>query len=214
MKRDRTFRKNVGLGRLEDQGNKVLKYFCLDIDRSNHSAKDCAAAIKMSINKLEMAGLNISEIVLFVITGNTGGYGASQHIHPLLVQIGMMSKKSKKMNCQLHALNRGFQGSCEATFGKQGIGQNNIFQGEYIYVKMIRTLHEDGGATIVDAVHSCVVQKLTTSLEWQEESLKHGVAFEECWDRIMATPALDDDDAVDAIAELATTHARNIQNKQ
>ena len=33
---------------LADQGNKVLKYFCLDIDRSNHSAKDCAAAIKNS----------------------------------------------------------------------------------------------------------------------------------------------------------------------
>ena len=80
-----------------------------------------------------------------------------------------------------------------------------------MYVKMIRTLHEDGGAEIVDAVHSCVVQKLTTSLEWQEESLKHGMAFEECWDRVMATPALGDEDTVDAIAELATTHARNIK---
>ena len=42
---------------LDEQGNAVVKYFCLDINRSNHAAKDCAAAIKMSINKLEIAGL-------------------------------------------------------------------------------------------------------------------------------------------------------------
>ena len=155
---------------LDDQGNKVLKYFCLDIDRSNHSAKDCAAAIKMSINKLEKAGLNTSQIEFYTITGDTGGGGAVQHMHPPLVSIAMMSKESKRFNCQLHALNRSFQNACEATFGKQGIGQNNIFQGEYVYVKMIRTLHEDGGAEIVDTVHSCVVQRLTTSLEWQEEA--------------------------------------------
>ena len=59
---------------LADQGNKVLKYFCLDIDRSNHSAKDCAAAaaIKMSINTLKMADINTSEIEVFVITVDAG----------------------------------------------------------------------------------------------------------------------------------------------
>ena len=37
------------------------------------------------------------------------------------------------------------------TFGEQGIGQANVFQAEFIYVKIL-TFHEDGRAKIMDAV--------------------------------------------------------------
>ena len=86
----------------------------------------------------------------------------------------------------------------------------NVFQGEYVYVKMVRTLHEDGGAEIVDTVHSLVVDTLRDSVEWQTEASRHGLACDDCWDWLMVMD-LHDDDAVDAINAMATTNARNIK---
>ena len=106
----------------DKQGQRVIKYFCLDIDRSNHSAKDCAGAIKIGIKRLEVAGLDISMIEFHVITGDTGGGGAVQHIHPLLVANEAMNSDSNKVNCQLHGLSKPLQNACKSTFGKQGIG--------------------------------------------------------------------------------------------
>ena len=195
---------------LDQHGNRVIKYFCLDVDKSSHSAKDCADAIKLSVKKLYMAGLPTS-IEIISITGDTGGGGAVQHIHPPLIANKTMLKESKKFNCQCHGLSRSLQNACEATFGKQGIGQVNIFQGEYVYVKMMRVLHEDGGAEIVDEVHGLVVQKLATSVEWQTEAARHGIPFDELWNRLMAAPELHDDEIQDDVLDLATHHARNIK---
>lgn len=39
----------------DENRRQILKYFCLDVDRSNHSASDCADVIKMSIEKLHVA---------------------------------------------------------------------------------------------------------------------------------------------------------------
>ena len=58
------------------EGNRVIKYFCLDIDKSGHHLKDCASAIKYSVTKLELSGLDTSKVRFICITGNTGGGGA------------------------------------------------------------------------------------------------------------------------------------------
>ena len=73
---------------------------------------------------------------------------------------------------------------------------------------MIKTLHEDGGANIVDAVRYLVVEKLASSRKWQEEAfLLNGVAFEDTWSRLMETP--EEHLCVDVVTELRTTHSRN-----
>ena len=143
---------------------------------------DCASAINVTIKKLKIAGLNMSNITFHAITGDSGGGSAVQHIHPALKQIKVMSKDSKKLNCQCHALSKAFENACIKTFGKQGIGQNSIFQAGYVYVKMIKTLHEDGGAEIVNTVHYLVTEKLAASSSWQmEASQSNGIAFEHMW---------------------------------
>ena len=60
---------------------------------------------------------------------------------------------------------------------------------------------------MLDEVNRLVIDKLSDSAEWQLEAEQHEIPFEEMWSRLMAEP---DDDTVDSITELWTTHARNI----
>ena len=73
-------------GGRDENGKRVIKYFCLDVDKSSHSAKDCADAISVSMKKLRVAGLEIHTFEFHAITGDTGGGGTVQHIHPPLVE--------------------------------------------------------------------------------------------------------------------------------
>ena len=156
------------------------------------------------------ADLGLRNTPVHAILGDTGGGDAVQNIHPPLKEIKVMSKESKKINCQLHGLSKGLQNSCENTFGKQGIGQNNIFQAEYVYVKMLKVLHKDGGSEIIDEIHSLVVCKLRSSSNWQvEASISNEVAFEETWSRLMVMPK--DDSVLNAVTELSASHERNIK---
>ena len=77
---------------------------------------------------------------------------------------------------------------------------------------MMKTLSEDGGLEIVDEVHSLVVDRISTCDEWQREASRHGAAFDNLWDRLMAAPEFEDDDALDAVTDLVTKHARNIKS--
>ena len=181
------FVKIISCGALDKDDNIIIKHFCLDVDKSNHSSKDCASAIKLSLNKLSMAGLNLSKIKVFVITGDSGGGGAVQNIHPPLKAMKVMCDDSKYFNCQCHALSRMLQVPCEKTFGKQGIGHTNIFQAMYVYVKMLKILHEDGGSEMLDVIHGLVVEKIVDLTEWQmEASISNTTAFEETCGRLIA----------------------------
>ena len=60
--------------------------------------KDCARAIKISVEKLKVAGLNMTNIQFHAITGNSGGDSAVGNIHPPLRANKLMSKDSKKLN--------------------------------------------------------------------------------------------------------------------
>ena len=55
------------------------KYFCLDVDKSNHSAKDCVEAIQMSIRKFKKAGIDTSSINFHAFTDGAGGWRGSTH---------------------------------------------------------------------------------------------------------------------------------------
>ena len=69
----------------KDENNRqMLKYFCLDVDQSNHSSAYYSEAIKMLIKKLHVAGLPM-RVQFHAITGDSGGGGAVQNIHPTLI---------------------------------------------------------------------------------------------------------------------------------
>ena len=120
----------------------IVKRFCLDVDKSSHTAVNCADGVKTSMTKLGMAGLNLASIIIKMISGDTGGGGAVQNIHPKLTEKKVMPKGSKKFNCQLHAQNKKLENACIKTFGKHGIGHCNVFQAAHLLVKMIKSIHE------------------------------------------------------------------------
>ena len=112
-----------------NNGDRIVKRFCLDVDKSSHTAVDCADAVKTSMTKLGMAGLNLASIIIKMISGDTEGGGAVQNIPPklTLTEKKATPKSSQKFNCQLHAKNKKLENACIKTFGKHGIGHCNIF---------------------------------------------------------------------------------------
>ena len=113
---------------LDEHGNRVIKYFCLDVDKSSHSAKDCADAIHQTVKKLYMAGLDPNSIEIISITGDTGGGGAVQHIHPPLKENGTMTSTSKKFNCQCHGLSRGFSLPVKQPSANKALAKSTYFR--------------------------------------------------------------------------------------
>ena len=46
----------------DSNGKRVIKNFCLNVDKSNHAVKDYASAIKISVKNLNIAGLDMTNI--------------------------------------------------------------------------------------------------------------------------------------------------------
>ena len=89
------------------------------------------------------------------------------------------------------------------------IWQVNVFQTKFVYVKMLRTVHKDGGTEIVDVVHYLIVQKLSESVEWQVEAPQNKMTFDALWDRLMTK--LGNNATLAAVTDMSTTHARDIK---
>ena len=196
----------------DEYGNRVLKHFCLDIDTSGHSSKDCADAIKDSIEKLRLAGLDTDKVTIVAITSDSGGGGAVQYIHPYLKMNGVMTALSRMLNCQFHALNKCFEIACTKTFGQTGLDKNNIFQATFVYCKMIKALKTFGGLEMVDEVHSTAVEKLLTCEIWQSELVKSNkIAFDGIWEMIFANMDEGGNNWVEALEVICAYHERNIK---
>ena len=105
-----------------------------------------------SLKRPELFGrLDLSTVKFPAITGSSGGYEAVQNIHLPLIAYKPTCANSNRVKCQCHNKSKAFQNAMQSTFGEQGIGQANVFQAEFIYVKIL-TFHEDGRAKIMDAV--------------------------------------------------------------
>ena len=73
----------------DENGNKVIKNFCLDVDKSNHSAKDCAEAISMSIKRLRATAgfVVVCNCTKNNLPANREGYEGSE------TTVGKLSKR-------------------------------------------------------------------------------------------------------------------------
>jgi len=102
--------------------NETIKYHCLDVDESGHSASEAAKAIK-TLSELfievikEMASDNV-RVEIAHITGDSGGGAAVHRLHPALVQVHVMEEVSAFLGCDMHALNKPLEVACIETFGK------------------------------------------------------------------------------------------------
>ena len=113
-----------------------------------------------------MTSIDTSKIKCICITGDAGEGEAVQHIFTLPKSNEVLSYIAKQLNYQFHALNKCFETGCLKTFGKQGIGQVNIFQTIYVYAKMIKVIKEQFELELVDTIHQIVMEKLMSCESW------------------------------------------------
>ena len=98
----------------------------INIDSGSHTAKGRADAIKKSVN-VYLGGIS-DDIEVYSATGDSGGGGAIQHIHPKLIANRTMAGDSKRANCALHGMNKAIERAGEDVFRKQGLGHYTPFQ--------------------------------------------------------------------------------------
>ena len=68
---------------------------------------------------------------------------------------------------------------------------------------------QDGGAEILDVVHSLVMENLAIDSNWHDEaSSSNTMAFVGDWRQLMAVP---EDGVLDAVSELSNEHAKDIK---
>jgi hypothetical protein len=116
--------------------SKTIKRRTINIDSGSHTAKGCANTIKKSIN-VYLGGIS-DDIKVYSATGDAGGGGATQHIHPKLIANGTMASDSKRANCALHGMNKAIERAGKDVFRKQGLGHYIPFQLLYVFSTLMK----------------------------------------------------------------------------
>jgi len=167
------FVKLVKWGGLDKNGNRVVKTFCLDMDMSGHTAASAVEAIELSLNKLNLAGLDLDGVNVSAagLTGDTGGGAGLPNIFPLMVKDErILCRFATMMGCQMHALNNCLSNALKACFGDTGIGHNNAVQASYVYVLMIKRLKEELDSKGLDELMGLVLDEIKTNERWKNEA--------------------------------------------
>ena len=124
----------------------TIKFHCVDVDSSGHSAKEAAHAVKVSTEEL-LSILNEitdeTETKITFITGDAGGGAAVQHIHKELIRIGVMDSNSKKVACDMHNFVKPLEVACVDTWGRQGIGHRTPFQMVWLFVTLLKKVRKE-----------------------------------------------------------------------
>ena len=132
-------------------GKRSIRRFNLDIDEAGHKAEEVCAAIEKS---LRILGVGVREVdfEIAVISGDRGGGGAVQTIHPLLVNRGVMDELSTFLTCMLHALQKALETASHDTLGKQGMNHNTCFQLCYQAVMLLVAIKKQGGLVLCSKI--------------------------------------------------------------
>jgi len=189
-------------GVTDKDGNPTIGHLALDVDTCGKSSAEIAAAIKKSVAPIK--SLLRPDIKINGLTGDSGGGGAVQHIHPKLIELGVMDKNSKYLRCIMHALSKPFENACKSAFGEQGLGKCTVFQLAYSAITLFRKLNEQGGLELVDKYSSKLLEVLNNSEGWEAEGTE---MFPQAMNAYKAK--IDDDDH-DTIKEF-TKDLRNLQ---
>jgi hypothetical protein len=146
-----------------------LKFFCLNIDNSDHTAVGAAKAVAKSLARL---GLSIGEdTVLELLVGDSGGGAAVFRLHAELMIINVMAQYSRHVRCLMHAINKAFEMACLDAFGAQGINIRSMTQLFWLVIKMFVQIKEQGGLPLLDCYYTKAFEMLRNNGEWQLEGL-------------------------------------------
>ena len=85
----------------DEEGNRIIRRFCIDVDTCGGSAEEICQAILKSINRVKTLLPNLK---IVSITGDSGGGGKVQGIFDRLVELGVIDDKwGRFIRCLLYA---------------------------------------------------------------------------------------------------------------
>jgi hypothetical protein len=184
----------------EKTGRRYIRRFNLDIDEAGHKTKEVVDAIALSLTVL---GIGVQEVdfILSNITGDRGGGGAVQSIHPELVKLGTMPETSTFLNCMLHAMNKALETASTETLGTQGLNNNSCFQLVYQAVMLLASIKKQGGMDLLKDYYSKTLTEFWNNPEWQERAAENFVqAFDEMTSELEQCEDLSDE-SVDKLVQ-------------
>ena len=154
----------------------TVKFYCLDIDSSGHSAEEAASAIKLSTDDfLELLNEMIPgvDVKINLLTGDSGGGAAAQHIHPVLIRDKTMPTDSRMVNCDMHGIMKPLEIACIETFGKQGIGHRTPFQMVWLFCSILKKVKTEYTRRGLNEMWARVIDKLRNDPKYQKAALEN-----------------------------------------
>ena len=162
----------------DNDGNRRIRRFCIDVDTCGGTADEICQGIKKSVDRLKKC---VPGLKIVSITGDSGGGGKVQGIFAKLVALGVIDDKwGRFIRCLLHALNKCIENATKYTFGDQGLGKSTAPQLLYNALTLYTKIRSMGGLKLLDEQFTKVAEKLNTDDEWQKEAKKNSpMAFAE-----------------------------------
>ena len=199
----------------DEDGNWTIKYHCLDVDISGHSAKEAAEAVQKSIKIfIEVLQDIVGEAVTVELADlccDSGGGAAAHRLHPALVEINVMKEVSNYLGCDMHAWNKPLEVACVETFGKQGIGCRTPFQMLWLFVQFLKTMRKKVSKKKLDELWGEAVQELRTNSSWQTQVREVGKqSFDEFMDKLAELEESEDATDLDKAVKLTSEAPSNV----
>ena len=167
--------KVISWASFDDDGNRIVRHFCLDGDVSGKRAQDVAGAVEKSIKTLwEVLPF---EPKLKALTADNGGGGAAKGIFEILKDSEVMdSFMARFIRCLMHALNIMLQKAMDFTVGSQGIKKDTCVQMSYLCIQLYCAIKEAGGIALVDEYWKVATADLIYNKELRSE-IKDRIPF-------------------------------------
>lgn len=134
------FIKLISWGGFDNEGNPVVKIFCVDASRCGHSTREAAESFKET---LELIRLLIPEIIADSIMSDSGGGAAVQNILKVLIEMGVLSHKTIKNHCECHTMNNPIEIAFKGSLGDAGINTDAP-------ALLISTTNQHGATTTIN----------------------------------------------------------------
>jgi hypothetical protein len=131
---------------------------------------------------LKVLGVGVHDVEFLVsnITGDRGGGGAAQLIHPELIRLRVMDESSMYLNCMLHAMQKALETASVETLGPQCMNHNTCFQLVFQSIYLLATIKREGDLDLLKEYYAKTLTKFWDDPAWQTRAADNFVqAFQE-----------------------------------
>jgi hypothetical protein len=176
------FIKLISWGGYDDEGNAVIKCFCVDASRCGHSAEEAARSIKEIDDLIKLL---LEEVVGNSAMSDSGGGSAIQNVMPKLIELGVLIKEALKNHCACHGANKPIEVGLKTSLGDAGMGHDSPFQCVYVGDILMDQAIIELGKEEVDRIWREINELIMNDPRFQNECLKHGgLTFDEYYESV------------------------------